>query len=309
VISIWKIIEFFNMDSCSYKLVHSNDSEELYWRYTIVTLGHTSLVGIADVYELSVVGRTEDTLESVKYYGCVDQGLAGACEGGHKELALILIHWGASDYNGGLFGACYGGYEELVMLMIRNGADKWDIGLEEACYGGHKKIALIMIRHGANDLNRGLFGACQGGHEELIEFITQKVIPSERIDWGMGLQGACRGGHMDLALRMLDKVGNNTATLQGAFSNACQGGNKELVLLLIQKMESVGLSIDWSEGLESACWGRQKELVDMLIRRGANNLEYASMIVCLSEYTELMPSILQGVSDTCLHCHQTIEDH
>ena len=53
-------------------------------------------------------------------------GLGGACDGGHRELAELMIEKGATDWNWGLMDACYGGHRDLAEWMIAKGADPYN---------------------------------------------------------------------------------------------------------------------------------------------------------------------------------------
>ncbi len=101
------------------------------------------------------------------------------------DLARLMIEQGANDLNQGLRGACAGGHMALVMLMIEKGADDWNGGLHEACFMGHVALIELMIAKGADNLNNGLYAVCRGEHAELIPFmmerganaITQDIAP------------------------------------------------------------------------------------------------------------------------------------
>jgi ankyrin repeat protein len=64
-----------------------------------------------------------------------------------------MIEKGAYDWNQGLRGACYGGHREIVDLMIEKGANDWNEGLCCACRYGHREIVDLMIEKGATYLN------------------------------------------------------------------------------------------------------------------------------------------------------------
>jgi hypothetical protein len=163
-----------------YKM-HSDDSEELCWRYDIVgpenATSACSLVGIVDIYELARAGRWKDVSENIhypearsrQYYkmsrnlfrmidrddGYLDRGLAGACRGGQKGLALMIIHeiessGDTADFNWGLGEACHG-RRELALLMIEKGATDLDGGLGDACLMEHKELVTLMIEKGAKE--------------------------------------------------------------------------------------------------------------------------------------------------------------
>lgn len=132
-------------------------------------------------------------------------GLYGACEGGHKDLVLVMIKNGANDWNRGLGGACKGGHKDLVLFMIEKGANDWERALQSSCYGGYKELVLFMIEKGASDFNLGLQSACYGGQEELALFMIEKGATN----WNAGLCCACDGGHVNLALLMVRNGANN----------------------------------------------------------------------------------------------------
>jgi hypothetical protein len=62
-----------------------------------------------------------------------DRGLKGACIGGHKELAELMIARGANDWNYGLSGACFAGHKELAEFMIARGARDCDTCKIKTC--------------------------------------------------------------------------------------------------------------------------------------------------------------------------------
>ncbi len=92
--------------------------------------------------------------------------------------AAFLGHWELSqeitDVNDGLYGACCGGHRELVDLMIARGANDGDSGLYGACRGGHRELVDLMIARGANDWNSGLWAACINGHRELVDLMIAR---------------------------------------------------------------------------------------------------------------------------------------
>jgi hypothetical protein len=140
-------IEFFSMDSYL-----CDDLEELFRTYKIVGSDPlVSLVGIVRIDDLAGAGRIEDTLKSARMGEDPSEGLEGACAGGHKKLALLLIDKYKCDPNWGLWGACFSGHKELVLTMIERGARDFDYGLMEACFMGHTEIIKLMIEKGATE--------------------------------------------------------------------------------------------------------------------------------------------------------------
>ena len=76
------------------------------------------------------------------------------------KLVKLMIKYGANDFNLGLKGACYGGHKEIAELMIKYGEQKYNDynwGLRGACRGGNMELAISMIKYGAYEFNDGLF--------------------------------------------------------------------------------------------------------------------------------------------------------
>ena len=116
-----------------------------------IVLGYVQSVG-RDWESVAGAGEYETCLEIP--VNIINDGLYGACLGGHIELVNLMISRGADDWNNGLSGACRGGHIELVNLMISRGADDWNYGLSGACYGGHIELVNLMISRGANNCCR-----------------------------------------------------------------------------------------------------------------------------------------------------------
>jgi len=94
------------------------------------------------------------------------------CETGSVWGVQLMIQHGANGWNWGLWGACRGGHRDLAELMIK-GENNWNEGLGAACIGGHRDLAELMIQHGANVWNDGLRSACDGGNSDLVELMIQ----------------------------------------------------------------------------------------------------------------------------------------
>lgn len=151
-----------------------------------------------------------------------DIGFAGACSGGHKDIAYQMMALGGKAWlDGGFEGACEGGHQSMVNTLIdinhAPNVDFWNRGLAGACLGGHLEIVKHVIDKGANDWNRGLECACAGGHQTLIKLMIEMGAD----DWTVALMGACRGGHIGVVQSILDK---EPLHIGEGFLSACQSG-------------------------------------------------------------------------------------
>ena len=140
-------------------------------------------------------------------------GLYGACRGGFKDLAQLMIERGAVNWNDGLQGACRGGFKYLAQMMIDRGANDWNEGLWSACYGGHRDLAQWMMDLGARNLDWGLLSACYGGNKDLAQW----MIDLGANGWNYGMMYACWGGHRDLAQWMIDLGATDVETFNKYF--------------------------------------------------------------------------------------------
>jgi hypothetical protein len=92
---------------------------------------HNDVVTIVLCYVQSTERNWTSIAEAGEYETCLeipmrDSGLDGACLGGHKELAQVMIACGANARNRRLESACRGGHKELAELMIARGANDWN---------------------------------------------------------------------------------------------------------------------------------------------------------------------------------------
>jgi hypothetical protein len=170
-------------------LFESEDSEELFRVYDVVKpeyKTYASLAGMDDIFVLASANRQEDTLESVRNGGCFNEGLAGACWGGRKEMAQLMIERGAANFDWGLLGACLGGRINTAELMIEKGATNIQQGLERACDRGHMELTLLLIHKTESSGSLVEFGplltiACRDGHKEILGLIIQKIKSSGNV--------------------------------------------------------------------------------------------------------------------------------
>ncbi len=123
-------------------------------------------------------------------YGCENNLIISI-----KQIKIQL------DWNNGLYGACLGGHESIIKLMIENGANHWNSGLHYACSGGNISIVKLMIVKGANDWNCGLYYACLAGNKSIVKLMIDKGSNY----WNWGLQGVCKGNHINLVNLMIEK--------------------------------------------------------------------------------------------------------
>lgn len=146
------------------------------------------------------------------------------------------------DLNQGLMGACEGGHKAIAEFLIKNGANDVEWGLKGACRGGHKTLVELMIQMGANNWIAGLRAACEGGHRSMVDLILEKrainwTFASQIWDWG--LMGACENGHRHLVDLMIERGATNVDF--GLYA-ACKGKQKEIVDLMIAKGGRIDLS-------------------------------------------------------------------
>ena len=70
-----------------------------------------------------IIEKIYQTNDQEKHIMCWNEGLIGACRGGHLHIAQLMIHKGATCWNSGLLEAVRENHVVLVKLMIDKGAE------------------------------------------------------------------------------------------------------------------------------------------------------------------------------------------
>lgn len=108
----------------------------------------------------------------------LNDGLQGACSGGHIEIVKLFFSRGADDLNGGLIIACNRSHRNIVDFLVQKGANDFYRGLRAVCcWGGDIEIAKLMIELGRINnkqaWNKCLKDACMCEYEDIAEFMIQ----------------------------------------------------------------------------------------------------------------------------------------
>jgi hypothetical protein len=123
--------------------------------------------------------------------------LYGACIGGNMNIINFIITKCEPEYFGedetshwdwGLSGACRGGHKFVAKLMIEKGAGDYHDGFREACSEGQISAAKLMLQY-ITDGTEGVSDACYNGHNHIIELVIKKKVAN--IDWDFILSIAC----------------------------------------------------------------------------------------------------------------------
>ena len=219
-----------------------------------------------------------------------------ACLGRNRPVIDWLIDHGANDWNQGLLGACKGGHLDLVKEMIQRGQRQhvsfdWDEALSNAYYSndlqvielllpygitnldefayicdeGQLQTAQFLLQHGAHLNQNNLNLACGKGQMHIVNLLIEHAHqqhPQIHLDWNSAMIEACCGGSW-ISVQFAIKQGAND--WNGGFKSACHWGH----LFLVQKMIELGAT-DLDRGLNVACHNGKKEIVNFLIQHGAD---------------------------------------
>ncbi len=244
-------------------------------------------------------------------------GLLGACAGGHVNIARRMIEYG-SGYFGILEYVCQRGNMEMVMLMIEYGANEWNYGLYGACGSGHTSIAKLMIDRGANSLNVALRFAVKSGNLETIKLleshganswdetcsyvnsldVCKYIISRGASNWYDILTGACMNGNLEMA-QLAVEHGADIASYQ--FGYACHSGNINLVKFLYSRKKS-------EPHLAFACGSGNIEVVKFMIELGATNWNDGLGHACAEKSVGIVKLMIRLGATSC-SCRCTIGEH
>lgn len=124
-----------------------------------------------DIDAVISITKNSNNWDAKRVQHAWNNGLAGACLGGNREIVDFMIAMGANNLHDGLFKACLGGNRDIIDLMITMGVNNWralgttycqtvwDFALKYACRGGNRDIVNLMIANGASHWNLGLDAA------------------------------------------------------------------------------------------------------------------------------------------------------
>jgi hypothetical protein len=252
-----------------------------------------------------------------------------ACKAGNMDIINILED-GVEDWDNGLCGACEGGHLAIVDLAIANGAGAWNDGLRHACLGGKRDAANRMISCGASNFIPSLWAAFKSGcvelvddmiargapitfnydvmhavyetgNPQLIQKVAHLVVARESLSLDAAFTGTCRGGHFNKAKEFLEMRGPSWCD---GMTSACEGGRVDIVRHII------GLNRDaayWDLGLENACEGGHIEMVEFLLDECTDDmdLERGLSAACKRGYEAITDTLIAEGADPreCDHCH------
>ena len=108
--------------------------------------------GATDLDCLAYTNNPETIQMLVQHGANPNAGIFQACNSDEFKKLSILIQCGANDWDEGLRGACMGGHSYITEFMLQHGANP-NLGLEEACQYNNPKMIKMMIQHGATTCN------------------------------------------------------------------------------------------------------------------------------------------------------------
>lgn len=183
---------------------------------------------------------------------------------GMRLVLAFLVKTNPPEYywNEGLSGACRGGHRDIVDMMIEKGAYNWDRGMTEACEGGHTEIITLMIENGASWWSWAMIGACRGGNMDILNWMIAKGGD----DWNWGMAEACRHGHLEVVKKMVEKGANNW---DRAINEACVGDHFDIACFVIEKGNR-----SWDQCMSYACCYGNTNMALKAIEQGATNFSY-----------------------------------
>jgi hypothetical protein len=222
--------------------------------------------------------------------------------------------------------ACRNGNLVKVTEFLETYQECLEKGLELGCESGHESVFQFLTTHGAKDFERALKAACRGGNVHLIETILEQHPTDVFVFLCMALNETTDGA-VNHALNRIAKVCNfptREATLYHMFLNACELGETETALKLVKRgafdwnmwnmalqagcrlarMNTVQLAInhsayDWDWGLFYAARAlvpdqltTYLEIMDLMVTKGATNMDLALENACLGGHPEIVKFLL-----------------
>lgn len=231
--------------------------------------------------------------------GFADTPLCQICEAGEKDIAIILLKYGAhvnriskQDKSAPIHKAAYHGHSHIIKLLIKNRAniDKFDLeehtALYIACKEGKLDVVKILLK-GKADIN-GLnnftsfhhlpqYIAYKNDHREVVDYLLQHVNNYTQSDekytflFTACLIGDVKGvnfllNHDNLIFNIDWKMPNGNTAL----CIACKRDDPIVVELLLSKKPNVNICVFNGETpLSFACRRGNTDITKLLIENNA----------------------------------------
>lgn len=167
--------------------------------YLIVTGAEGLDYGLASA---SQSGNLDIVKLLVKHGAAIDRwggASFSACKNNYLHIVDFLVSMDLLNFDDGLKGACSGGHYALAKRLIESGRCRYYVKqcLDCACKDGHRAIVDLLIEHGANHWKRGFSAACIGGHRDIAELMIKNDNGGANWDssmWNLGFSCACENG-------------------------------------------------------------------------------------------------------------------
>jgi len=190
-----------------------------------------------------------------------NDGLRGACRGNQPALADAMIGRGATAFHRAATAAAVEGNTEMVMAMIGRGADRFGCYLEIAFRRHYRSLVEALLDRYPSDINNLIPYSCGCGSVEFAKLLFDHGAT----DYAAGFQVACSRQDQSLAEFIVDNYPvdiNRCLVTASSFL-----GTESIVEMLIGRGAN-----NLNECLLIACCVPSLPSVRLLIERGANNL-------------------------------------
>jgi hypothetical protein len=179
---------------------------------------------------------------------CADDALLVACRGGDPAIIdAILTKYPSASSNEGLMGACWGGHLEVVRSMISRGATDLNRAAQYACQSGNIEVVKFITSACNPEWNRLMFDACVSGSVEVVDLVAGNTGDLLR-----DLVGAVTGGNIDIVRRAL--FGRPAVWVtDGAVARACSMGRVDIAMLIMTVSEPTGWHVCLYEAAAAGC--------------------------------------------------------
>jgi ankyrin repeat protein len=254
----------------------------------------------------------------------LNEGLLGACNGGHFEIVKLLVELGANNFaealNVSRKGRTYE-HKDITNFLLEQDPtacedfeEQFCAAVKGECYDFIETMANKAISNAAIEWDNVLIQACYCKDTKIMKLLLEKATEDDYDpNYIMLLETLCKNNcakRTELFMMIFEKVDVETRVngLNNVFLEACTRNHTKLVRHLITN----AVALDWSQGLYQAYISNNCVVFNMLVKNAPpgttfNWSTHFTSVCCWSGSSQLVKHVLNNY-DASVFAEQCFSD-